>query len=50
MTGIYDAVQNDSLRQGVHQPVVQLIINNLSCLQVDIKVQVVIGGQPSNDL
>lgn len=50
MTGIYDAVQNDSLGQGIHQPVVQLIINDLSCLQVDDIVQVVNAGQHSNDV
>ena len=44
MAGIYDAVQNDSLGQGVHQPVVQLIIDNLSRLQVNNIVQVV--GMP----
>lgn len=33
MTGVNDTVQDDSLWKGVHQPVVQLIIDNLSSLQ-----------------
>lgn len=49
MTGIDDAVQNDSLRQRVHQPVVQLVINNLSRLQVGNIILVLNTGQHSRN-
>ena len=49
MTGIYDAVQNDALRQWIHQPIVQLVIDNLSRLQVDNIVLLLNAGQGSKD-
>lgn len=33
VAGVYDAVKAAALGQGVHQPVVQLVINDLASLQ-----------------
>lgn len=43
VAGINDAVQYNSLGQGVHQPVVQLIINNLSSLQASHHTKLAVG-------